>query len=111
MGPGEGAQVEAGHHVVGQPDQVRAEPVAAGLGQVLHVAARDQRGQQARNRAGVDAGAPRQLVGAHLAGLLEERIQHAKRALDRLQAALGGSSGGRHFRIVAYTRPRWEGQR
>ena len=96
VGPRHRAQVEAGHHVVGEPDQVRPQPVAAGAGVVLDVPAADQRREQPRHGAGVDARAPRDLVRARLARHVEEGVQHLHGALDRFQAALGGASGGRH---------------
>ena len=87
--------------MVGERQQVRAEPVAARVGDVLDVAGVDERREGARHGARVDAGQAGELVRADVAAQLEEGVQHAESALDRGQAPLGGSAGGWHVRIIA----------
>jgi hypothetical protein len=99
--PGQHAQVEAGQHVVGEGEQVRAEPVAAGVGDVFDVARVDERRERARDRAGVDPGQAGELGRAGVAAHAQEGVEDAQCPLDRCQAPLGGSSGGRHPRIIA----------
>jgi len=107
--PPHDAQVEASDDMVGQRQQVRAQAVAAGVGDVLDVPGVDQGRERARDGARVDPGQARQLGCARVAADAQERVQNAQGALDCGQAPLGRSAGGRHRRIIAQTRRKGSG--
>ena len=89
-------QVQPRKHHVSELDQAVPEPVAARLLHVLHEAARDERREEARDAARIEAGATRDLVRAERAVRVREHIDKGKGALYRADESDGWLSGPRH---------------
>ncbi len=90
--PRERAQVEAPEHGVAELDEPQRQPVAPGLRDVLHEPGRRERREQARDGAGVDPGAARDLVRAELLPV-RERVDHRQGAPDGGDMADGWFTG------------------
>ena len=78
---------------LGQLDHARPQAVAAGRGDVLRVARGGQRGQQARDGGGVDAGRAGELVRAEVAAGGAELVEHRGGPSDGGEVSGSGTSG------------------
>src|SRR5207253_8578562 len=96
MRPGDLPEVEPGEDDVAELQQPKAQPVAPRVLDVLDQPACDERREQARGAARVDAGAAGYLVGAELGVRLGQRVEHAERALHRAHEPDRWLSGARH---------------
>ena len=109
--PGDGGRSprrsRPGQHVVGELEQVGAEPVAAGVGQMLDIAGVDQRRERARDGAGVDPGDPRKLGGA---GRRRGTCRKASRTRSARSTAARRRSAGRPVGGMAYYCRRGNGE-
>ena len=89
------ADVEPGEHGVREPHDPHAEPVAAGDGIVLHEPGVRQRAELARDGAGRQLGASRDLVRPEVAAV-GERVEDGNRALRRSDPPGRGLTASRH---------------
>jgi hypothetical protein len=76
--------------------QTQAEAIAARFLDMLDVAARRERRENARDAARVDSRPSRELVRAELASFVRKRLEHPDCPLDRRDVTDGWPSGTRH---------------
>ena len=93
--PREVAQVEARERRIAEVHEPQAELPALRARLALHVARVEQRREHARDRAGVDARAPRELVRAERPAGCGQRLEQCDRALDGAELAAHDLPGGR----------------
>jgi hypothetical protein len=99
---GDLAQVEPREHGVSEVKQAKAEAVAAGRLDVLDETRRGQGREQARDGAGMEARAARQLVRAELGAAVGERVEQRDGPLDRGHPARGWLSRAGHASVRSY---------
>ena len=101
MRPGERTEVEAPEHRVAELDQPQRQAIPAGLRDMLDESRRGERRQQARDGAGVDPGAARNLVRPELAPL-GEGIEYGERPFDCGDVADGWLTGACHDMLLFF---------